>query len=272
MIKNIILCADDYGENPSISQAIIKLVTKKRLSAVSAMVTGPNFITAGAVIAPYSNAIDIGIHFNLTKAPLLTSLKPFSLKKLILHMLVKKELPLAIIFELKKQFETFVSVIGKAPVFIDGHQHIHELPLIRDFLLKQYKDWFVQKKAYVRSTYIPHAYTEITTSGYIKKNIIQWLGAKSLQEKLLQMGIPHNSAFSGIYNFKTVKPYPLIFQSFLRKIVDRGLIMCHPGLLQGPNDDPIAMARANEFTYFISDGFLQDLSNFHIALKPFNFF
>lgn len=40
---------------------------------------------------------------------------------------------------IEEQWDLFVSVLGKQPDFIDGHQHIHQFPFIRDILLQLLK-------------------------------------------------------------------------------------------------------------------------------------
>ena len=41
---------------------------------------------------------------------------------------------------IEEQWDLFVSVLGKQPDFIDGHQHIHQFPFIRDILLQLLKE------------------------------------------------------------------------------------------------------------------------------------
>src|SRR3989338_3630816 len=67
MTKCIILCADDYGQNKPISQAIITLIEKKRLSATSCLTTFPHWLEFAKFLQPYIDSIDIGLHFNLTE-------------------------------------------------------------------------------------------------------------------------------------------------------------------------------------------------------------
>ncbi len=66
LMKSIILCADDYGQNASISQAIVELLKLKCLSAVSCMTTSPHWFSQASWLLPYKDYVDIGLHFNLT--------------------------------------------------------------------------------------------------------------------------------------------------------------------------------------------------------------
>src|SRR6185312_11376957 len=67
MKKCIVLCADDYGQAPAISQGIINLIEKGRLSATSCMVNSDYWAEHAKWLLPYQQQIDIGLHFNLTE-------------------------------------------------------------------------------------------------------------------------------------------------------------------------------------------------------------
>src|SRR5436190_22116683 len=76
MKKNIVLCADDYGQAPAISKGIISLLEKGRLSAVSCMVNMPGRPEAALWLQPFADQADMGLHFNLTEGkPLSQSFK-----------------------------------------------------------------------------------------------------------------------------------------------------------------------------------------------------
>ena len=65
--KKIILCAHDFGLNPGVSQALLKLVRMRRLSAVSCMVNMPHFSLYAKELIAVSDNVEIGLHFNLTE-------------------------------------------------------------------------------------------------------------------------------------------------------------------------------------------------------------
>src|SRR5262249_759423 len=63
---NVILCADDFGMAPGISEAILSLAEGRRLSATSALVTGPLWPRYGPMIARLRNRVAVGLHINLS--------------------------------------------------------------------------------------------------------------------------------------------------------------------------------------------------------------
>src|SRR5438445_12446121 len=72
-MKKITLCADDYGQNQSISQAIIALLGKNRLTATSCMTTALTWPEHAKWLHPLVQQADIGLHFNLTEGTPLSS-------------------------------------------------------------------------------------------------------------------------------------------------------------------------------------------------------
>ena len=66
MTGHIILCADDYGLSPGVSQAIRMLAAANRISATSAIVTRPNWPREAAALKPLMSGIAVGLHLNLT--------------------------------------------------------------------------------------------------------------------------------------------------------------------------------------------------------------
>jgi predicted glycoside hydrolase/deacetylase ChbG (UPF0249 family) len=271
-MKQIILCADDYGQNESISQAIITLLEKKRLSATSCMTTAPYWPQHAKWLHSFKDKAQIGLHFNLTEgAPLSSSLIKshgfMSLSKLLIQAYSGRLNAAAIEAELHAQLDKFEAEMGQLPLFIDGHQHVHQFPVIRNVLMKVYEERLRQCQCYVRCVYIP-GFLYPKGRYYSKILILQVLsGSISFKKELIKRGIPHNSSFSGIYQFQDSANYRTIFPYFLQHITDQGLIMCHPGLNKGELFDSISKSRYDEFLYFDSMQFLSDCRSANVVLK-----
>jgi len=256
--RRIILCADDYGQNEAISQAIIELLTKKSLTAVSCLVSSKYWPSHANSIKPYINQADIGLHFNLTYE------KPYSLAQLLWRCYTKTISKEFIHGELNTQLDQFIAAMGKMPDFIDGHQHVHTFPVVRDVLLDVYKKRGLE--CYVRSTYNKNSLRRLS----LKKWFIQYQLANAFKKQLIDNNIPHNSTFSGIYDF-SILHYCDLFKNFLEETDEGGLIMCHPGLknLSGEKDE-IKNARVQEWTYFVSDAFQKNCEDQNISLIRFS--
>ncbi len=276
-MKHIILCADDYGQNTSISQAIIELLEKKRLSATSCMVTSSDWIAHAKWLQPFQNQADIGLHFNLTEGKPLSSAYKLaygtefmSLLQLLKKAYLSKLDVTAIEAECHAQLDRFEEGMGCLPDFMDGHQHIHQFPMIRDAFLTVYEQRLRQKNSYVRCVYDDWALLRIFEPAYIKKLIIQLCGASVLKKQLSQRSIPYNASFSGIYQFAQASKYGQLFPRFLQQMHNNGVIMCHPGLPGQQDRDPIALSRPHEYRYFLSEQFLKDCFSQQAVLARFN--
>lgn len=268
--KSIVLCADDYGQNPAISQAIIQLITKNRLSATSCMTASPYWREQAKALQKLDWAqVDIGLHFDLTEHALVGKVSPLS--TLIVNAYFRRLKLADIEVELHAQLDQFSQGLGRLPDFIDGHQHIQQLPIVRDAILHVYEKRLRATNCYMRSVNDPDAWRHWSDSGYSKMLIIQLCGSAAWKKKLKQHQIPHNSSFSGAYDFRHAANYAQIFPHFLARVQQNGIIMCHPGL-QAPDGqkDTIATARYHEYCYLLSDYFVETCQQRQICLAKFN--
>ncbi|MCE3239229.1 MAG: chbG [Gammaproteobacteria bacterium] len=273
-MKSIILCADDYGQTTAISQAIIALLREKRLSATSCITTIPLWREQSAWLFPFKNQIDIGLHFNLTQgAPLSPAFKAVygdvfpSLPYLLMQSYLRQLDTSAIQSELHAQMDEFIAGVGCLPDFIDGHQHVHQFPMIRDIFLSVYESRLRQHNTYVRCVYDTKAWFSINQKGYSKRLLIQLCGARTFKQQLVRYNILHNTTFSGIYHFSQAIHYAELFPKFLQHSQTNGLIMCHPGLESLEKEDAIAVSRPLEYRYFQSQEFLNACQQYQAVIS-----
>ncbi len=260
MTKSIVLCADDYGQAPAITDGILALLQKKRLSAVSCLVNSLFWQNAASALMRTSSSFDIGLHFNLTEGKPLSlvwqsyygeSFSPLStqLRRSWLRQMNKE----IVIAEFEAQLDAFQAATGQLPHFIDGHQHVHQFAVIRDAIFSVY-----DKRLRAQGVYLRLANPVCRSIKDFKQFIINLTGGFVFKGKLERLAIPHNASFSGSYSF--AGPYRAHFQAFLEEVGDRGLIMCHPALKTETTTDLIATARFEEYSYLASDQFLEDCS------------
>ena len=158
--RRIWLCADDYGLSPGVNRAIRDLIGRGRLNATSAMMVGPAIgrdeVSALQAVAASSSRCAIGLHATLTAPfrPLTMHFQPidggmfFGLPKLLRAGLLRRLDPEIIHAELIVQLAAFNEVFGRAPDFVDGHQHVQLFPQVRDAFLTAVKE--AAPKAWVR--------------------------------------------------------------------------------------------------------------------------
>lgn len=269
-MKKIILCADDFGLNPNISIGVTHLIAANRISATSCITNSKHWQSSAARLMPFKNKIDMGLHFNLTEGHFLSTGKPlFQHPNLLVKAFTNHLSTTAIINEFACQLDAFEQSVGQTPDFIDGHQHIHHLPIIRDALLTVYQEKFCDTKPYFRMTENSKPSHNQNFSTFIKRKIISITGAKNLRQQLKHLQIPFNSSFSGVYHFKKAENFRQYFQTFLSEISANGIIMCHPGFTSQQYPDALHFSRPEEYRYFMSDAFLKDCEQFQVTIGKF---
>jgi hypothetical protein len=275
MTKRIVLCADDYGQDPAISQGIVTLIQYGRLTATSCMVNTDHWKAHAKLLVPLRNLADIGLHLNLTEGRVLS--KQFaaahgrtfpSLFSLLVKSFFRTLDQKAIEAEFEAQLDRFEEELGTLPDFVDGHHHVIQFPVVRNALMNVYDRRLRSHPSYMRLVKEPLKPWAIFTE--FKKFVINAIGANAFHALLEARKIPHNSTFAGVYDFAKSEQYRTLFPQFLREVKDQGLIMCHPARFLSATQDALAKSRALEYQYLMSDHFLIDCKQGGVELTRFN--
>ncbi len=277
-LAHLTLCADDYGLNADVNDAILALVRAGRLNAVSCMVVGSAFDAAplleAASQAPFP--MQIGLHLTLTEyAPLkeMPNLATAGVLPPVGSLLIKSHLRrvdrIEIRHELERQFQTFERMFGRPPDFVDGHQHVHIFPGIREDVINLIAARRNENGANVGWVRCCDAPTVDLMALCAPRAVLLAVMARRQRSLLRRAGLDSNERFYGVNKFDPKQSYRSLMQSWLRLVAKRSspaLIMCHPGQESCNPDDPIALRRVNEFTYLASREFADDLAEFGLSL------
>lgn len=250
------VCADDYGLNEGVDETLLDLAQRGRLTALSCLTNTGRWGSAAGDLRGLHASVQLGLHFNLTEGVRLapcpgadTSALP-ALPRLIAatHL---RSLPVGWpAAELAAQWQAFVDHTGRRPDYIDGHQHVHHLPQVRDAVL-----------ALARGQGVPVRNTgRLQGPGFAaKRGLIAGTGGRRLQRLLQRQGVPHNTVLLGVYDFIETD-YRSLVRRWLAAAPARGaLLMCHPAR-RSQTGDPIAPAREREAAYLGSTAFTEDLA------------
>ena len=258
--RTLALCADDFGIAAGVSSGIARLAQARRLTAVSCITTGEQWPEHAALLDGVPDSVDVGLHLNLTEgAPLskrLARLWPRlpSLPRLIALAHLGRVPRAEMRAELHAQLSAFHAARGERPRFIDGHQHVHHLPGIRELVLDMLEH--VQPLPALRNTG-----RLLGPGAGFKRWLIERTGGRALEAELVQRVIPHNPVLLGAYDF--IDPdYQGCMRRWLAQLpAEGGLLFCHPGdHLPGDPPDAIGAARARELAYLGSVAFDEDLA------------
>ncbi|WP_445116248.1 ChbG/HpnK family deacetylase [Acinetobacter sp. WZC-1] len=257
MVK-VCYCADDFAMNAEISSAIIQLIEQGVLHATSCMTQSELWETSAVKLKPFLDQVDIGLHLNLTHR-FACGNTTFSLTQLMLRAWSATLNPALIIQSIEEQWQLFVSIMGKQPDFIDGHQHIHQFPVIREILLRFLKE--KNFRGWIRNLQHP-----IHLPAYrLKTHLLSALGSNALARACRHHEIMQNQYFAGIYDFHNTN-YARLNQHWLSHAREHLLIMCHPAMTTPRQHDAIQHARVHEYQYLRSEQFHRDCERYQINL------
>ena len=255
----ISICADDIGQDPAITQGCLHLFELKRISQISVLSQAPYVAQdAQSITLARSQGLQVGLHFNLT-LPFGHPSFNMPLNQLIL-MSHLRLLPVEKILQsFDSQLKTFEDVFQFKPDFIDGHQHVHQFPQIREVLISQVLHHYADKLPWIRSTALPSNTNQLPHA--FKCNLLNFLGGSTFLHLLKQNNIPYNNGFLGVYGFNApdIHSYRALMLQWLSLAQEGALLMCHPANQQVENDG-IGKQRPIEFNYLESNQFLDDLS------------
>jgi predicted glycoside hydrolase/deacetylase ChbG (UPF0249 family) len=259
-MRRIVVCADDYALSPGVSRAIRELVSQGRLNAVSVMTVIPGFEAECASLAsmPSPVPVSIGLHTTLTGSfvPLVAS--PIATPDGKFPPLAKLLPPLgflridrqAVKAEVAAQIAAFRKAFGRAPDFVDGHQHVQLMPGVREPFLEAVLE--AAPKAWVRQC---GAAAGASARGG-KARLLEFL-SRGFRRRARELGIAFNPAFSGAYNFSTAENFGTLFARFLKGLPERGVVMCHPGFVDRElvARDPLTDQREAEYKFLAGNDF-----------------
>jgi chitin disaccharide deacetylase len=273
-LRRIRLCADDYGISTAVNAGIRDLILRGRLNATSVMVVAPSFGRAEALPLMMLNVgatrVEIGLHVTLT-APFRPLSAKFAhrhgvflpLKDTIVSALLHRLDRDALTAEVSAQIKAFAAAFGRLPEFVDGHQHVHMLPQVRDAFLAA-----VCKSA-------PNAWVRqcgralpLLKRFADRKGLFLDLLSGSFRKRAAEYGVATNVAFAGTYDFDTETPFASLFPTFLDQLPDRSVVMCHPGFVDTELKrlDPLTGPREQEYAFFVGDSFPRVLRAHGVAL------
>ncbi|MDR3413563.1 MAG: ChbG/HpnK family deacetylase [Formivibrio sp.] len=258
MNRTVTLCADDFAQSAAISEAILELLSVRRLSATSVFSQSPLWPHLAPQLATQSSA-EIGLHFNLTH-PFDDTARPLS------HWLIQSQLhrlPSAwLADQVRKQLDAFTTILGRLPDFIDGHQHVHALPQIRDALLSTLAE-LGMTTPYLRAPDRLSHPGDSRSKAFVLKTLCRGFACRAMDA-----GYRVPAWFGGLYSLSPEADYAALMAKWLTVAPESALLMCHPGN-GSDNDDPIAAARRKEFRYLSSDRFAECCESAGVLPGPF---
>lgn len=251
----IILCADDYALTEGVSRAIGELAAARRLSATSVLVTSPHWQTSAPRLLVHRQHLSIGLHLDLTLGPPLGPMPrlapkgafpglPLLLGRSLLRLLEPGELQA----EIARQLDRFELGLGYPPDHIDGHQHVHALPQVRQALIDVVARRYPANPPLLRDP--GDSIAAIRARGAaVRKALFVHILSRGFADAARRAGLPLNTGFSGFSDFDVTVPYSDEFKRALQAPATRHIVMCHPGHVDAelPRRDRVVDRRRMEY-------------------------
>ncbi|MGB6009422.1 ChbG/HpnK family deacetylase [Castellaniella sp.] len=259
--RRIVVCADDFGMNAAVDAGILRLADLGRLSATSLLVDGP--AAQRDLPTLLDTRLQIGLHLNLTESfgqpglclPLKSLIQAAYLRRLSLDQVRDS---------IGRQLDRFQALTGRRPDYVDGHQHVHQLPGVRDLLLAALGgDDAV--KPWIRDTGRPRL-AGLPWRLRLKARVIAGLGAAGLRRRARAVGFSQNSGFLGVYDFKGGIPaYEAWMSCWLSRARDGDVLMCHPAWGVDPQD-ALTSQRQAEYAVLAGASMARWLADHHLTI------
>jgi predicted glycoside hydrolase/deacetylase ChbG (UPF0249 family) len=181
---------------------------------------------------------------------------------------MRDKLPLGEIrSEIERQLDRFEAVMDRPPDFVDGHQHVQCLPDIRDELLDALSDRRLVGKCWLRDS-SDHLHRILARRAFAKKALVLRGLGRGFRKRARKAGFAVNDGFAGFSDFHPGKDYAEQFETYLRALGPRHLIMCHPGHVDEDLRalDPVTVTREQELAFLLSDRFSELLARKGVTL------
>jgi predicted glycoside hydrolase/deacetylase ChbG (UPF0249 family) len=275
-MRRVWLCADDYGISPGVNRAIRDLIERGRLNATSVMVVTPAIgrdeVASLQAVAVRSARCAIGLHVTLTAPfrPLSMHFRPLDggmflpFAKMLRAGQLRRLDPEIIRDEVAMQLNAFRDLFGRAPDFVDGHQHVQLYPQARDGFLAAVKER--APNAWVRQARRNQPLAQRLASP--KALLLDFLSTQ-FRRRAGHADIATNPAFAGAYDFSRKPDFSALMRGFLDGLPEGGVVMCHPGFVDDVlvSLDPMTTVREVEHAYLASDAFAELLAANKVTLS-----
>jgi predicted glycoside hydrolase/deacetylase ChbG (UPF0249 family) len=247
-LRPLVVCADDFAKNEGVTDGICRLAALGRITATSAMTLSPRWRADAARLRDVPVPLDVGLHLDWTSSFAMQAGHGLALREVLGRTALRLLSPEAVRVAVERQLDAFESVWQAPPDHVDGHQHVHQMPVIRQALLAALQRRYPGHRPWVRVSASPPALADA------KSRIMAAWGAAPWARLAHAQGLVVRPWLVGVYNFDA---QPGVYERHLARwlaLAPAGaVLMCHPAsALEAP--DSIAAARVQEFRCLSAPG------------------
>lgn len=274
----LVVTADDFGVGRATSAGIIRAHRDGPVTATSMMTVTGDHVRASVPLLEDAPDLEVGLHLVLTDvgAPALVA-RPSSgfvdrdgcfraHRELWMRASLGRVDPQAVLAEIVAQGEMFRRLLCRAPAFVDGHHHAHQLPIVRRAVVEAIRLGILP--AITRATVAPPGTLAAVPGVRLRRAVAHGLGLVA-GRVFRRGGVWVNDYFVGMLGGSGLaRPCP--WMPYLRRLPPQGSVECvvHPGLLDETlrGRDAYIEARPRELAALTSPGCREALARADIAL------
>ncbi|MDQ0456006.1 ChbG/HpnK family deacetylase [Rhizobium paknamense] len=238
--KPLHIIADGYGLSPGVDAAIRALLEQRKVRGTSCMTVFADWRDEAELLMPVIDACggEVGLHLTLTSFMPLSGVKPMcSLRRRISQWLLGGVDKGKLQRELDAQLNAFVDAVGRVPDYIDGYQHVHFLPVVRDWL-KARRELLISPRG--KSPWLRGEPQQGLALGLPQRGKIAVVErmANGFNAEMREAGYEVRGPLVGFYEKRNPQRFRETLQFVLRNAPDDAVMMCRPGIV-----DPVLVAR-----------------------------
>ena len=268
LTRPMMICADDFGIEPGVDEAIIELAQLGRLSATSCLSLASGFKEHAQALKDLP--IDLGLHLNFTESLGEHQGLYLPLPTLLLQAYLRRLPAQTVRMQIQQQLDAFEQHLGQIPDFVDGHLHVHQLPVIREQLLEVLCQRYPHALPFLRLTIPGPLSSALPAMQRVKAHVIGALGARALASQAKKLGARMNRDFFGAYDFSRAHPpYSVMLDAWLQHASQASLIMAHPARYVS-GQDAFGQDRVQEYRVLGSELFTALMTQHRLRLCRFS--
>jgi predicted glycoside hydrolase/deacetylase ChbG (UPF0249 family) len=252
MPLSLIVTADDFGIGLQTSRGILRAHLSGPVTATSLMVVTGDHARASVPLLADAPTLDVGLHLVLTRCgekPLIARQSSglvdrdgefFTNGKLWARAYLGRLDRAGVADEIYAQAALFQKLMGRAPDYVDGHHHSHQLPIVRQALMDVMAGDLLPRVT--RTTVEAKCIQQKVSSVRLKRKAAHFLGKTASRDFAnigndtgtntgTTNGVWTNESFFGMLSPADLKrPFP--WDHYLAALPDAGIIewVVHPGL------------------------------------------
>ena len=161
MITNkIYLHADDYGRSLNINKSIENLIKINKINSISVIVN----LNKKNLNKKFNKKINLKLHLNLTDG----LEKNIGLFSLFLHNFYESKTKTALKDNIKSQLTDFKKIYNKKTIYLDGHEHVHLIPWIFNFIIKNSHKYNIKKIRVINEKFIINNFKDLLNINFLR--------------------------------------------------------------------------------------------------------